>query len=117
MSAFHLITLLPFVFFVISQSSIAAARPLMPERVKAAIQPELNLELPGVQPEKFSSYSGDVVVKKQNVPCEMSSEDGEVGLMKRFGAENYRSLFLSALPKGTTVPPSGPSRRTNAVKN
>ncbi|KAJ0533870.1 hypothetical protein HanIR_Chr09g0413381 [Helianthus annuus] len=32
-------------------------------------------------------------------------------------AGNYKSLFMSSLPKGTRVPKSGPSRRTNSKNN
>ncbi|CAI9273838.1 unnamed protein product [Lactuca saligna] len=117
MSVFRFFAPLLFVFLVMSQSYLAAARPLMPDHVKAVITPELNLQRPGPLPEKISAGSNGVVVKKQNVPCESSSEIGEARLLKRYGAGTYGSLFLSALPKGTTVPPSGPSRRTNGVNN
>ncbi|KVI10021.1 hypothetical protein Ccrd_011601 [Cynara cardunculus var. scolymus] len=97
--------MLLFICFLISPT-ILTARPLM-------VEPELNLALPGALMEKISSDSDSAVDKKQNVPCEMSSAND----LKRFGAGNYGSLFLSALPKGMTVPPSGPSGRTNAVNN
>ncbi|KAJ9539843.1 hypothetical protein OSB04_026349 [Centaurea solstitialis] len=93
------LTILLFICLLISPA-ILTARPLN------------NLSLPGDQPEKVSSDSDGSVSNKQTVPCETSSND-----FKRYGAGNYGSLFLSALPKGTTVPPSGPSRRTNAVNN
>ncbi|KAI3748907.1 hypothetical protein L6452_12326 [Arctium lappa] len=100
----HLPMLL-FICFLISPS-ILTARPLL-------VEPELNLALPGDLLEKVSSDSDGAGVKKQTVPCEISSANN----LKRYGTGNYESLFLSALPKGTPVPPSGPSGRTNAVNN
>nr|GEY17800.1 cytochrome c biosynthesis protein [Tanacetum cinerariifolium] len=63
-------------------------------------------------PEKASSDG-----QNQKVPCAMSSSNDEVWLLKKFEAGNYESLFLSSLPKGSPVPPSGPSKRTNDFKN
>ncbi|PSS34418.1 Cytochrome c biosynthesis protein [Actinidia chinensis var. chinensis] len=42
--------------------------------------------------------------------------DMEVYRPKRVGGK-YGPLFLSMLPKGMVVPPSGPSRRTNDMEN
>ncbi|GJR07920.1 cytochrome c biosynthesis protein [Tanacetum coccineum] len=88
------------VFILFSRSLFA--RPL--------ITPELNLE-------KISLDSDGVEGKNQKVPCAMSSSNDEVRLLKRFEARNYESLFLSSLPKGSPVPPSGPSKRTNDFNN
>ncbi|PWA38050.1 hypothetical protein CTI12_AA584550 [Artemisia annua] len=76
-------------------------------------EPKLNLALP----EKNSLDSDGVEGKNQKVPCAMSSPNDEVRLLKRFEAGNYEGLFLSSLPKGSPVPPSGPSKRTNGFNN
>ncbi|GKE18252.1 cytochrome c biosynthesis protein [Tanacetum coccineum] len=86
------------VFVLFSRSLFA--RPL--------ITPELNLAMP-----EKTSLEG----KNQKVLCAMGSLTDEVRLLKRFEAENYESLFLSSLPKGSPVPPSGPSKRTNDFNN
>ncbi|KAI3757789.1 hypothetical protein L6452_05332 [Arctium lappa] len=44
-------------------------------------------------------------------------EKVESRLPKKLDDGNYKSLFMSSLPKGTRVPSSGPSRRTNGVHN
>ncbi|MFS7987646.1 hypothetical protein Hanom_Chr11g01025351 [Helianthus anomalus] len=87
--SFHL-PLLFLTFFLIAPHFLATARPITTS--------DINLVLP----EKTNSKS---------VPCD------EVQLLKRFAAGSYGSLFLSALPKGNPVPPSGPSPRTNDVNN
>ncbi|PWA75893.1 hypothetical protein CTI12_AA239100 [Artemisia annua] len=92
------------IVFVLFSGSLFA-RPLT--------EPELNLALP----EKNSLDSDGVEGKNQKVPCAMSSSNDEVRLLKRFEAGNYESLFLSSLPKGSPVPPSGPSKRTNGFNN
>ncbi|KAI3800018.1 hypothetical protein L1987_35325 [Smallanthus sonchifolius] len=100
--------LLLLTFFVIAPYPLATARPLTMDHRGPATTPDLNLALPGFPPE---------IIRSDSVTCAISSSNGEVQLLKRFDAGNYRSLFLSALPKGAPVPPSGPSGRTNDLNN
>ncbi|KAJ0470986.1 hypothetical protein HanIR_Chr14g0724721 [Helianthus annuus] len=95
--SFHL-PLLFLTFFVIAPHFLATARPITTDHKRPATTPDINLVLP----EKTNSES---------VPCD------EVQLLKRFEAGSYGSLFLSSLPKGKPVPPSGPNPRTNDVNN
>ncbi|KAK9061016.1 hypothetical protein SSX86_018196 [Deinandra increscens subsp. villosa] len=100
-TSFHL-PLILLTLIVIAPYFLATARP---------IKPELNLAVPGFLSERTGSDSSVV-------PCAMSSGNGEVPFLKRFElAGNYGSLFLSALPKGAPVPPSGPNPRTNDLNN
>ncbi|GJT04962.1 cytochrome c biosynthesis protein [Tanacetum coccineum] len=89
------------IVFVLCSGSLFA-RPL--------ITPELTL---AVEPEKTSLDTDGAEGKNHKVPCAMSSSNDEVRLLKRFEDGNYESLFLSSLPKGSPVAPSGPSKRTN----
>ncbi|KAL8192857.1 hypothetical protein R6Q57_027305 [Mikania cordata] len=105
--SFH-IPLLLLTFIVISPNFLLTARPITMDHKRQATKPEFNLALPGFLPEKISSDS---------VPCIISTPNEQLQLLKRFEAGNYGSLFLSALPKGSPVPPSGPSPRTNDLNN
>ncbi|KAI3793164.1 hypothetical protein L1987_35779 [Smallanthus sonchifolius] len=100
--------LLLLTLFMIAPYPLTTARPLTMDHREPATTPDLNLALPGFRPE---------IIRSDSVPCAISSSNGEFQLLKRFEAGNYGSLFLSALPKGPPVSPSGPSPRTNALNN
>ncbi|KAK9061051.1 hypothetical protein SSX86_018231 [Deinandra increscens subsp. villosa] len=108
-TSFHLPLILLITFFLIAPYFLATARPITTDHDGPATTPELNLAGPGFLSERTGSDS--------SVPCAMSSGNGEVQFLKRFEAGNYGSLFLSTLPKGAPVPPSGPNPRTNDLNN
>ncbi|XP_058207360.1 uncharacterized protein LOC131320628 [Rhododendron vialii] len=101
------------IFLIISHSS--SARPLNGLNPSAQL-PE-NLALPGEHrggpSEKDSS--------QQVFPCEMESDQNSgsefaPAARTRLGGR-YGPLFLSMLPKGSSIPPSGPSKGTNDENN
>ncbi|CAK9135881.1 unnamed protein product [Ilex paraguariensis] len=106
-------TAILFLFLLICQSS--SGRPLNglnPDSLPAT-EPLLNLVLAGDDNVDVSSQK----VSGQNVlPCDMESDKNvvmEVRAAKKLDGR-FGPLFLSSLPKGVVVPPSGPSKRTNS---
>lgn len=122
--ALHYSVLLFFFFLCISQSAVlSSARPLInghfPQSIAAATEPDFNkialpsnkVNAPPVKDDRFAK------------PCDMDAgKRSDTGIpaaevvYQPTAAGKYRPLVLNVLPKGR-IPSSGPSRRTNAVKN
>ncbi|CAL5407571.1 unnamed protein product [Camellia sinensis] len=104
---YHLTATTALIFLITCQS--LSARPLNNDL--AATEPALlNLALPGgvAPPEKESA-----------LPCDLNSEvNFDVGVQAHERLRGrYGALFLNMLPKGTTVPNSGPSKGINGDNN
>ncbi|KAB1217591.1 hypothetical protein CJ030_MR3G002738 [Morella rubra] len=82
----------------------------------AATEPALDLALAGDQ--VVVAYPLEKVSDQHVLPCDMDPRKTEVGFPAAPGlARKYGPMILSKLPKRTTTPPSGPSKRSNSVNN
>lgn len=96
-----------------SLSSLSSARVLHDDYIPQSLamtKPEaaFSIALPSDNVEALKNTAEDDI--KQN-PCH------EVSSSPKLAGRLHRPLVLNVLPKGTTVPPSGPSKRTNEVNN
>ncbi|XP_044462454.1 uncharacterized protein LOC123193497 [Mangifera indica] len=113
---------------LLSHSSLSSARPLLDFALQAIDNGEpaaaaYSLALPRDKVNSLEKEDDANNGEVSKVPCHskapgtnMKNSDKEISALSQRISAKYRPLLLNILPKGT-VPPSGPSKGKNDVKN